>query len=329
MLAFWIISVITSLLFITTLLPRSKRTVWWVRVWDFPRLQQSAVALFLLIFSAVLLPASAWSTWLLVGVQLGCGAWHFWWIFPYTPLAARTVKRYRRKRDEQNVDEHIRLLTVNVLEPNRNAVELTQIINNERPDIIVAVETDEWWETQFSDIEDDLPHVLRRPQNNLYGMMVYSKWPVANVEICELVQEGIPSMHFDLQLPTRTVRMHCVHPAPPSPTENYKSKQRDTELVMVAKLAAKESGPVIVTGDLNDVAWSKSTRAFLQESKLLDPRMGRGIYNTFHAKIPLMRWPLDHVFHSEHFMLVELKRLPPFGSDHFALLTELALRKQI
>ncbi|CUA85639.1 endonuclease/exonuclease/phosphatase family protein [Pseudidiomarina woesei] len=328
MLAFWIISVITTLLLITTLLPRSQRTVWWVRVWDFPRLQQSAVALVLLIFSAVLLPASACSTWLLVSVQLGCGAWHFWWIFPYTPLAARTVKRYRRKRDESHIAEHIRLLTVNVLEPNRNAVELTQIINNERPDIIVAVETDEWWEKQFSDIEDDLPHVLRRPQNNLYGMMVYSKWPVTNVEICELVQEGIPSMHFDLQLPTRTVRMHCVHPAPPSPTENHKSKQRDTELLIVAKLASKESGPVIVTGDLNDVAWSKSTRAFLQESQLLDPRMGRGIYNTFHAKIPFMRWPLDHVFHSEHFMLVELKRLPPFGSDHFALLTELALRKQ-
>src|SRR5690606_12472640 len=101
-------------------------------------------------------------------------------------------------------------------------------------------------------------------QNNLYGMMVYSKWPLANAEVTELVQQGIPSMHFDLQLPTRTVRMHCVHPAPPSPTEYDKSKQRDTELLMVAKMAAQESGPVIVTGDLNDVAWSKSTRAFLR-----------------------------------------------------------------
>lgn len=328
MLAFWIIAVTTSLLLITTVLPRSKRTVWWVRIWDFPRLQQSATALFLLIFSAALLPASVWSTWLLVAIQLGCGAWHFWWIFPYTPLAARTVKRYRRKRDERKVDEHLRLLTVNVLEPNRDAVPLTQMINDNRPDIIVAVETDDWWEEQFRDIEDDLPHVIRQPQNNLYGMMVYSKWPLEAVEVRELVQEGIPSMHFNVQMPTRTIRMHCVHPAPPSPTENYKSKQRDTELMVVAKLARNESGPVIVTGDLNDVAWSKSTRAFLKESKLHDPRMGRGIYNTFHAKIPLLRWPLDHVFHSEHFMLVELKRLPPFGSDHFALLTELALRKQ-
>lgn len=328
MLAFWIIAAVTGLLALTSLLPRSNRTVWWVRVWDFPRLQQSAVALILLINSAFFLPVNAYSTWLLVTIQLLCGAWQFWWIFPYTPFAERTVKRYKRKRDEKKVDEHIRLLTVNVLEHNRHGVALTQIINTNRPDVIVAVETDEWWEDQFRDIEDDLLYVVRRPQNNLYGMMVYSKWPVTNLEVTDLVQQGVPSMHFDLQLPTRTIRMHCVHPAPPSPTENEKSKQRDNELMLVAKRAREEHGPVIVTGDLNDVAWSKSTRAFLQESQLLDPRMGRGIYNTFHAKIPIMRWPLDHVFHSDHFMLVELKRLPPFGSDHFALLTELALKRE-
>jgi endonuclease/exonuclease/phosphatase (EEP) superfamily protein YafD len=285
MLAFWIITCVTALLVLTSLLPRLNKTIWWVRVWDFPRLQQTAVALLLLIASAVFLPANQLSTWLLIAAQLACGAWQFWWIFPYTPFAQRTVKRYKRKRDEANVDEHIRLLTVNVLEPNRRAVELTQIINNHRPDVIVAVETDEWWEQQFRDIEDDLPHVIRKPQNNLYGMMVYS-------------------------------------------TENEKSKQRDNELMLVAGQAKRENGPVIVTGDLNDVAWSKSTRAFIEESQLLDPRMGRGIYNTFHAKIPIMRWPLDHVFHSNHFMLVELKRLPPFGSDHFALLTELALKSE-
>src|SRR5690554_3669847 len=149
MLAFWIIATLTALLGITSLLPRSNRTIWWVRIWDFPRLQQSAIALILLFSSAIFLSATAISTWVLITIQLACGAWHFWWIFPYTPFAARTVRRYKRKRDEANVDEHIRLLTVNVLEHNRNAVELNQMINDNRPDIIVAVETDEWWEQQF------------------------------------------------------------------------------------------------------------------------------------------------------------------------------------
>jgi len=47
---------------------------------------------------------------------------------------------------------------------------------------------------------------------------------------------------------------------------------------------------------------------------------------TFHADHPLLRWPLDHVFVSEHFTLKTMRRLPHIGSDHFPLLTTLCYR---
>lgn len=326
--AFLTLSLLTLLLVVVSLLPLSQRTHWLIRLWDFPRLQLTTFALVLLVASAAFLPVDRSTTWFLVALQLVCCAWQLWWIFPYTPLAERSVTRYQRKRDEKKVEEHLRILAVNVLEPNRNAVELVRMINRERPDIIVAVETDDWWEKQLTDIEDDLPHVVRVPQNNLYGMMLYSVWPLENVKVENLVQENVPSISADVQMPDgRVVKLHCVHPAPPSPTENEKSKPRDRELLQIAKRAAKETGPVIVTGDLNDVAWSPTTREFIRVSKLLDPRMGRGFFNTFHAQLPFLRWPLDHLFHSEHFMLVKMRRLPKFGSDHFPLLIELALKK--
>ena len=89
---------------------------------------------------------------------------------------------------------------------------------------------------------------------------------------------------------------------------------------------AKLDAPAIVTGDLNDVAWSPTTRDFRKISGMSDPRRGRGFFNTFHADYPPLRWPLDHVFHSSHFELVHIKRMPSIGSDHFPLLTTLRLK---
>lgn len=81
--------------------------------------------------------------------------------------------------------------------------------------------------------------------------------------------------------------------------------------------------PVIVGGDFNDVAWSHTTRLFRRIGGFLDPRIGRGLFNSFDATHPFMRYPLDHVFASRQFRLIELRRLPDIGSDHFPMLVTL------
>jgi endonuclease/exonuclease/phosphatase (EEP) superfamily protein YafD len=76
-------------------------------------------------------------------------------------------------------------------------------------------------------------------------------------------------------------------------------------------------------GDLNDVAWSHTTELFRKVSRLLDPRRGRGFYSTFSAHYWWLRFPLDYIFCSSDFGLVTMRRLPRFGSDHFAMFIQL------
>jgi hypothetical protein len=77
-------------------------------------------------------------------------------------------------------------------------------------------------------------------------------------------------------------------PVPPTP-----SYGRDAELVLIGREIDGASRPAVVAGDLNDVAWSSTTTLFQKISGTLDPRVGRGLYNSFHAKSPLLRFPLD------------------------------------
>lgn len=313
-------SIITIILALLTVLPISKSEVWWVRGLDFPRLQLFLVILTVLFLELALLDLSQPFTLLLVFSMLVCLFYQAWWILPYTiffPVEVKSTRSFSHKNS-------IKILTANVLMHNRNAASFIALVQEYEPDILVALESDSWWQTHLDRLADNYPYSIKCPLENLYGMHVYSKFPLMNCQTEYLVEPDVPSMHALIRLPSgHSVRIHFLHPAPPSPTENEESAERDAELIIVAKSVADVDLPVIVTGDLNDVAWSHTTRLFRKISGLLDPRVGRGMFNTFHADYKFMRWPLDHLFHSSHFTLKRLERLRSFGSDHFALFTEL------
>jgi endonuclease/exonuclease/phosphatase (EEP) superfamily protein YafD len=243
-----------------------------------------------------------------------------WWILPYTFLLPKEVK----SSDDGDFDNQLSIITSNVLMTNRNSDALINLIKKHQPDVFVTLETDQWWENKLAEIETAMPHSVKCPLDNLYGMHVYSRLPLYEKQISYLVEKDVPSIHVTLKLRTGDkVQIYFLHPAPPSPTENKESTARDAELIAVAKSIADTQQPVVLTGDLNDVAWSRTTRLFRKISGLLDPRLGRGMYNTFHADYFFLRWPLDHIFHSSHFTLKQIQRLPSIGSDHFPVFTTL------
>lgn len=316
---------LSVLVLLATLLPFSRSQVWWVRGWDFPRLQVGIAALGVALADGWAFDFSHPMHWAALGAAGACALYQGGRIFPYTRLARNQVHHARAGGPQ----DRLRILASNVLISNRAPERLFALVREHRPDILVTLETDAWWERQLDALQAEFPHALKQPLANAYGMHVYSRLPLEDARVEFIVDREVPSMHATVVLRSgQRVRAHFLHPAPPSPSENETSRERDAELIIVARRVAQESGPVIVTGDLNDVAWSTTTRLFCKLSRLLDPRIGRGMYNTYHARWSFIRWPLDHIFHSQEFTLVELRRLPGIGSDHFPILVELAYQPE-
>lgn len=319
---FFILCLATLAISLVTLLPLLRHSHWIIRGMDFPRLQFACLAFILLLLHFFFLDLKSISSWVLILLTFSCFIWQAWWIIPYTTLWPKEVKTVK----DCDPAYQLRILNANVLATNKNSDALLRLVKTYNPHILVTLESNQWWQNQLDALEPIMPYSIKCPLENLYGMHVYSRLPLQDSEIKFLVEDDIPSMHTLLSLPTGdSIRMHFLHPAPPSPTENPESSERDAELVIVARSINDSDQPVIVTGDLNDVAWSSTTRLFRKLSGLLDPRVGRGMFNTFHANYPFLRWPLDHLFHSKHFTLSNIKRLPPIGSDHFAIFAELSL----
>ncbi len=299
---------------VATVLPLVRANAWWIRIFDFPRLQITLVAAASL---AAFLPlwerSSTWQTLFVVLLGLAL-AYQAFMMFPYTRIARRQVEDARRAHEGRTLS----LLFANVLQTNRESKRLLAIIREQDPDLVLAVETDAWWQGELDVLAQARRYAVRQPQDNTYGMLLYSRLELLDPQVKFLVQEDIPSIHARVRLRCGAlVELRCVHPRPPAPQEAQDSKPRDVELIVVGKELKGKNAPAIVMGDLNDVAWSRTNYRFQELSGLLDPRVGRGFYNTFHARYPFLRFPLDHCFHSKHFRLVSFKRLRKFGSDHF------------
>jgi endonuclease/exonuclease/phosphatase (EEP) superfamily protein YafD len=304
-----------------SLLPLIKSDYWFIRVFDYPRSQKFWINAFILTAFLFLANYEMTHDLIFIGILILNELYLLSLIWDYTPLASRQMKK-----DPDDGLESIKIFIANVLQDNRKTDLCNSAIKQHDPDIVLLVETDEQWQRAVASCLDGYPYRVLQPQSNTYGMLLFSRLEIVRHVVRNLVEPEIPSITADIKTNGgQLFRMYCLHPQPPVPGESESSTERDAEILLVGKEAKGHKHPVIVAGDLNDVAWSYTTNLFLKVSELLDPRIGRGFFSTFHANYRMLRWPLDHVFCSSHFYLKQLKRLPSIGSDHFPIFIEVSL----
>ena len=316
---FW---AITGILFMASVLPFSKIPHGAIRSLAFPREQLFILTILMMIVALFFLdPRPRIYALAILAVA---ALVHTGYIVKFTPLwTSQSVDASQEERAD--ADNRVSILAANVKQSNRQFDKLIDLIKAEQPDIATALEVDqEWVDSLYEALKQDYPHWIKEPLDNSYGMVLMSKMALSETQVRDLLVEDVPSIKTQVRMPSGAQwRLYIVHPEPPVPYHN--TKGRDGEIALVGIEAGEDSLPAIVTGDLNDVAWSTTTRRFQRLSGMLDPRVGRGFYNTFHASYPFARWPLDHLFHDPEFRLISMARMPDINSDHFPIMFSLAL----
>ena len=77
-----------------------------------------------------------------------------------------------------------------------------------------------WWDGALKPLAKTHPHCVLQPQENTYGMLLYSRLPLIDPQVSFLVEDDVPSIHTRVRLRSGCeVRLHCLHPRPPAPAE--------------------------------------------------------------------------------------------------------------
>lgn len=315
--------IFSGLLVFFSIIPLIQNQHWFFRFFDFAKVQ-------ILFFQTVIFIFAWWfishSTWFYIMqvFLIACMIYECFLLYKYTPLYPLD-KKERTTNSSKSID----VLSANVYQFNTKYDNFIQLVGKSSPDIVVTMESNKDWENALQVLKTDYPHFVEVGLENTYGIHLYSKFPFAFSKVHYFVADDLPSIEVLCKTSDGfTFRLFGVHPPPPSPTEEENSKERDGELLAVAKEVRKKDIPTVVVGDFNNVAWAKSSILFRKTAQMIDPRIGRGLISTFHAKYWFLRFPIDQMFHSTDIFVEKIKALENFGSDHLPLYVKFFIDKK-
>jgi endonuclease/exonuclease/phosphatase (EEP) superfamily protein YafD len=298
---------------------------WFVRTWDFPRLQLAALTIVpaLPLIALIIRESHATEAAILLAILLGMALLGLGQMLPFTGLWRKEVADLDGRAD----DGQISILVANICYESDQHDAMRSVIEKADPDVMLLIEVNDVWSRALDPLRAAYPHRVESVADEGLGLVLWSRLEMRDGRIEHIMSERRPAIFADIQAPdSRWLRFVGLHPTPPglrdsTGEDRRDSRVRDGELVLLARhIADDPDHSWIVAGDFNDVAWSHTTRLFKRLSGLLDPRVGRRLLNTYHAERWLLRFPVDHLFLAPGLDIGDLHRIRLPGSDHFGVL---------
>ncbi|MEX1019931.1 MAG: endonuclease/exonuclease/phosphatase family protein [Litorilinea sp.] len=320
-----LIIVLGSAVLLGTVISHFAWDKWWINI--ISNLWQQLTIVSLVVVALTVLTLGLDHLWkqLFVGLLVVAIVYQIAMLVPYTTVYPKAVVDAAPSAPSGGSNNtgapsagNFQVMIANINYESEDAQGLLDLVAETDPDVLQVMEFTEWWQSALAPLRKTYAHHVEVPQSNAYGMGIYSRIPLENVEVLHLEDPDTPAIYAELAFPTgERVIFYGLHPRPPLPSNSMESVTR--ELIQVANRLSETTLPVIVGGDLNDVPWSYTIREFRNISGLKEVRMGRGVINSFDAHRWYFQMPLDHIFLTPDLGLLGYELLPAFGSDHYAL----------
>lgn len=311
-------------LIISSYIPLIQNPHWFFRLFEFGKMQLFQLLFLTCIIGLIFTKNKDLIFYITISLNLATLIFHGINLYPYSKFHP-----IPEKIKTDSCSETIRIISANVYQNNTSYQKFITLIEEHAPDLFLTMESNQAWEKALSHFDESYPFQVKVALENTYGIHLYSRLKIISHHVHYFVADDIPCIEAKLKSHDGFVfNFFGVHPPPPSPTEEKNAKERDGELLSVAKAVKQTSAPCVVVGDFNNVAWAKSSLLFRKTGELIDARVGRGLFSTFHAKYWFLRFPIDLFFHSTDVFVEELKTLGYFGSDHFPIYSSFHINKK-
>lgn len=216
------------------------------------------------------------------------------------------------------------LMTFNVYYNNPRLERVADLVRETKPDIVVLLEVVPRIRPALGAVADQYPYRVESWQHQWGDALVLSRFPLTDV------QASLPQAKFrrpmgavEADVGGRKLTLLPTHLSLPYPLSRRGDQTGEIEEVVTT--VAGIGGPRILLGDFNASPWATAMSKFQTQLDMTLLTGGDGSWPTFLPRA--MGIPIDHVLATEELALQSRKLFTVSGSDHRAVLAEIAFRQ--
>jgi endonuclease/exonuclease/phosphatase (EEP) superfamily protein YafD len=220
----------------------------------------------------------------------------------------------------------VRVVSFNVAFFNRDFAALGPFLESLHADVIVLQEMPPERLPALLAGLPSYPHRFLDANRDQYGVVVMSRWPLVEGRSLELGVPGRPAARVSVKFPDARLDLTAVHLMWPIGAEV--SRQRDMQMVALARVAHDCRSACVMVGDFNVTRWSPRFQDLLRNSGLRDCAQGLFAPPTWPSWPLPLRIRIDQCLANRAVEVDNLAAGPAAGSDHLATINDLRIAKE-